>query len=150
MSIVDTHSRLKAMGKCLGYLGLLPFVAGAATALLFDELPAIVLRGFTLYSLAILSFMGGVHWGLALIMGTYKSKRLFISIIPVVVAWICLMILPGYLTVTMLGLAFIAQWAVDRPILAELSIPSWYLEMRPRLTYMVAGCHLFILFRLLG
>lgn len=149
MSTVDNHHQLQTMGKCLGYLGLLPFVTGAATALLFEELPAVVLRGFTLYSLAILSFMGGVHWGLALIMGTYQSKRLFISITPVAVAWICVMLLPGYLAVTILGLAFIAQWTVDRPILAELSIPSWYLEMRPRLAYVVAGCHLFILFRLL-
>ena len=150
MSTVDEHSRAQTTGKCLGYLGLLPFVAGGASALLSDELSPLVLQGFTLYSLALLSFMGGVHWGLALNLGTYQSKRLFISTTPVAVAWISLMTLPEYATVATLGLTFIAQWLVDRPILAELSIPSWYLEMRPQLTYTVAGCHLLILFRLLG
>ena len=149
MTIMNDHQRLQTIGVPLGYLGLVPFITGGTFALLSEELPPIILKGFSLYSLAILSFMGGIHWGLALIMGTHQSKRLFISVMPVMVAWVCLMVLPVRFTIAILGGAFIAQWLVDRPILAELSIPSWYLEMRPRLAYLVAGCHLLILFRLL-
>ena len=94
--------------------------------------------------------MGGVHWGLALISGTRQSARLLISVIPVVAAWICLITLPAHLTLAVLGGGFIAQWFVDRPIFQELPIPAWYLEMRPRLAYVVAGCHLFVFFRLLS
>jgi hypothetical protein len=146
----DDQNRMETMGTRLGYLGLLPFVAGAVAALLSSELESLALHAFVLYSLAILSFMGGVHWGLALITGTRQSSRLLVSVIPVIAAWICLMTLPVHLTLAVLGGGFIAQWFVDRPILAELPIPSWYLEMRPRLAYVVAGCHLFMVFRLMS
>ena len=148
--IVDEQVRVETMGMRLGYLGLIPFVFGAVTALLSQELVSLAFQAFILYSLAILSFMGGVHWGLALITGTRQSTRLLISVVPVVAAWICLIALPAPLTLAILGGGFIAQWFIDRPILAELPIPSWYLEMRPRLAYVVAGCHLFMLFRMMS
>ena len=148
--IVDEQVRVETMGMRLGYLGLIPFVFGAVTALLSQELVSLAFQAFILYSLAILSFMGGVHWGLALITGTRQSTRLLISVVPVVAAWICLIALPAPLTLAVLGGGFIAQWFIDRPILAELPIPSWYLEMRPRLAYVVAGCHLFMLFRMMS
>lgn len=147
---VDEQVRVETMGMRLGYLGLIPFVFGAVTALLSQELVSLAFQAFILYSLAILSFMGGVHWGLALITGTRQSTRLLISVVPVVAAWICLIALPAPLTLAVLGGGFIAQWLIDRPILAELPIPSWYLEMRPRLAYVVAGCHLFMLFRMMS
>jgi len=148
--ILDEQVRAENMGMRLGYLGLIPFLAGAVTALLSEELVLLAFQAFILYSLAILSFMGGVHWGLALIIGTRQSTRLLISVVPVIVAWICLIALPAPLTLAVLGGGFIAQWFIDRPILAELPIPSWYLEMRPRLAYAVAGCHLFMLFRMMS
>ena len=148
--ILDEQVRAENMGTRLGYLGLIPFLAGAVTALLSEELVSLALQAFILYSLAILSFMGGVHWGLALIIGTRQSTRLLISVVPVIVAWICMIALPATLTLAVLGGGFIAQWFIDRPILAELPIPSWYLEMRPRLAYAVAGCHLFMLFRMMS
>ena len=147
---VDEQVRVETMGMRLGYLGLIPFVFGAITALLSQELVSLAFQAFILYSLAILSFMGGVHWGLALITGTRQSTRLLISVVPVVAAWICLIALPAPLTLAVLGGGFIAQWFIDRPILAELPIPSWYLDMRPRLAYVVAGCHLFMLFRMMS
>ena len=147
---VDEQVRVETMGMRLGYLGLIPFVFGAITALLSQQLVSLAFQAFILYSLAILSFMGGVHWGLALITGTRPSTRLLISVVPVVAAWICLIALPAPLTLAVLGGGFIAQWFIDRPILAELPIPSWYLEMRPRLAYVVAGCHLFMLFRMMS
>ena len=147
---LDDQVRLETMGTRLGYLGLIPFVVGAVTALLSEGLVSLAFQAFILYSLAILSFMGGVHWGLALIIGTRQSTRLLVSVVPVIVAWICLIALPAPLTVAVLGGCFIAQWFIDRPILAELPIPSWYLEMRPRLAYAVAGCHLFMLFRMMS
>ncbi len=66
--------RLEQMGTRLGYLGLIPFVAGAITALVSEELANVALQAFILYSLGILSFMGGIHWGLALGYG-YTSEH---------------------------------------------------------------------------
>jgi len=147
---VDESARAERMGMRLGYLGLVPFIAGAVVALLFEDLHQLALRAFLLYSIVILSFMGGVHWGLALILGTRQSARLLIAVIPALVGWITLLVLPVHLALAILGGAYIAQWFIDRPILAELPTPPWYVEMRPRLAYTVAGCHLFMMFRLLG
>lgn len=142
--------RLEQMGTRLGYLGLVPFVIGAVVALVSEELAAFALQAFILYSLGILSFMGGIHWGLALVMGTKQSMRLLVSVVPVLIAWGCLLALPAHLSIAVLGGLYIAQWFVDRPIFDELPIPPWYVEMRPRLAYTVAGCHLFMLFRLMA
>lgn len=150
MTSTTEQLRLERMGTRLGYLGLLPFVGGALAALLSDALASAALNAFVLYSLAILSFMGGVHWGLALVIGTRQSARLFVSVVPVILAWLCLLTLPLHFTLAILGGAYIAQWVADRPILAELPIPAWYFEMRPRLAYVVAGCHLFMLFRIMA
>lgn len=147
---VDEFSRAERMGMRLGYLGLAPFVLGALVALLVEDLHQLALRAFLLYSIVILSFMGGVHWGLGLVLGTRQSARLLISVVPALVGWVTLLVLPVHLALAILGGAYIAQWFVDRPILAELPIPPWYVDMRPRLAYTVAGCHLFMLFRLLG
>lgn len=147
---VDEFARAERMGTRLGYLGLAPFVLGALAALLFEDLHQLALRAFLLYSIVILSFMGGVHWGLGLVLGTRQSSRLLISVVPALVGWVTLLVLPVHLALAILGGAYIAQWFVDRPILAELPIPPWYVDMRPRLAYTVAGCHLFMLFRLLG
>ena len=87
---------------------------------------------------------------LGLVLGTRQSSRLLISVVPALIGWLTLLVLPVHLALAILGGAYIAQWFVDRPILAELPIPPWYVEMRPRLAYTVAGCHLFMLFRLLG
>ena len=148
MNELSEQKRLERMGMRLGYLGLLPFVIGVLAAFLSNELSSLVLQAFVLYSLAILSFMGGIHWGLALILGTRQSTRLMISVLPVIIGWICLIALPIHFALSIIGAGFIVQWFVDRPILAELPIPSWYAKMRPQLAYVVAGCHLLVLFRL--
>lgn len=147
---IEEFARAERMGIRLGYLGLAPFLLGAFTALLVEDLHQVALRAFLLYSIVILSFMGGVHWGLGLVLGTRQSTRLLIAVMPALIGWSTLLVLPVHLALAILGGAYIAQWFVDRPILAELPIPPWYLEMRPRLAYTVAGCHLFMLFRLLG
>ena len=56
---VDEFARAERMGTRLGYLGLAPFVLGALAALLFEDLHQLALRAFLLYSIVILSFMGG-------------------------------------------------------------------------------------------
>jgi hypothetical protein len=150
MHELNEAERAEQMGTRLGYLGLIPFVVGAVTALISEELANVALQAFILYSLGILSFMGGIHWGLALVMGTRQSMRLLISVIPVLIAWGCLMALPAQFAIAVIGGMYIAQWFVDRPIFDELPIPPWYIEMRPRLAYTVAGCHLFMLFRLMA
>ena len=55
---LDEQVRVETMGVRLGYLGLTPFVIGAVTALLSQELVSLAFQAFVLYSIAILSFMG--------------------------------------------------------------------------------------------
>ena len=73
----------------LGYLGLLPFVAGAlALWLAPPDLAAKASRALLYYGAVILSFMGAVHWGLAM-HGDYpgRDRQLAMSVLPALVAW---------------------------------------------------------------
>jgi len=144
------NARAEMTGIFLGYFGLVPFIAGAVASLLLIDFNNFIINAFQTYSLAILSFMGGVHWGLALVEGPSLSTRLCLSVIPVIVGWFCVIVMPKDLALAVLGGAFIVQWLIDRSILASVSVPAWYLDMRPRLAYAVAGCHLFVVFRLIS
>ena len=62
MTADHDQTRIETMGVRLGYLGLVPFVVGAVAALPSNDLASVALQAFVLYSLAILSFMGGIHW----------------------------------------------------------------------------------------
>ena len=138
---VDEQVRVETMGMRLGYLDLIPFMVGV-TALLSQELVSLAFQAFILALTRNFIIHGGRSLGLG---SDYRdpTKHTTLNIrIPVVAAWICLIALPAPLTLAALGGGFIAQWFIDRPILAELPIPSWYLEMRPRLAYVVAGCHI--------
>jgi len=58
------HAKLTI--QTLGYAGLLPFYGFLAGFALLDDYPrALSVQGFLIYSLAILSFLGGTLWGFA-------------------------------------------------------------------------------------
>ena len=56
------------LATALGIAGLIPFAAGAALALLSDDAAA-ARAALLAYGAVILSFLGAVHWGLALASG---------------------------------------------------------------------------------
>ena len=125
----------------LGYAGLIPFVLLAALMWLVDAelLPfvAIALGG---YAAAIVSFLGGVHWGIGFMKGEASPRFHFIwGIVPSLIAWLALM-MPAYAALPLLGLVVVACYVVDSKTYPSAGLASW-LPMRLRLTVVAtASC----------
>ena len=120
----------------LGAAGVLPFVAGALTTWLVGDtrLGRWSLDAATLYGAVILSFLGGIQWGLILRKPDAKHSLLFLSVLPALLAWAALL-LPQQLTLATLILCFPACLLVD----FRLSIPAWFRSLRMGLTVVVVA-----------
>jgi hypothetical protein len=122
----------------LGGLGAIPFV-GLALALPLCPAALRLQLDFALlsYGAIILSFLGGIRWGLAIGQGSETSHRLLallgLSVTPSLVAWAALM-MPNEAGWMTLAAGFVVMLAID--ILAARSgdAPSWYPVLRWPLT----------------
>ena len=125
----------------LGYAGLIPFVLLTALMWLVDEelLPfvAVALSG---YAGAIVSFLGGVHWGIGFMKGEATPQFHFVwGVVPSLIAWLALM-MPAYAALPLFGLVVVACYAVDSKTYPAAGLASW-LPMRLRLTVVAtASC----------
>ena len=125
-------------GQWLGYAGLIPFAAALLGVLLGDaQRQAYFAQQFIAYGAVILSFVGAVHWGLALVGGRMRAMRLSMSILPALLAWAALL-LPATAAAWLLLAGFVAlrAWEAGPPVAATL--PGWYRQLRTRLTGAVA------------
>lgn len=117
----------------LGLAGLIPFVASALLSLSNDT-SEFGLRALTAYAAVILSFLGGVRWGVLLV----ESDRFdrfgpaIISVLPSLLAWLSLLLN----AVPMLGLLLVgllAQYLIDSgisPVRFGNYFPQWYPRLR--------------------
>lgn len=138
-----TSSRPTAIAV-LGYGGLLPFLGGAIGIWLPVSWAPVAAFGFMGYSAAILSFLGGLQWGIALQPETGRLReRLIVGVLPVLVAAISLPIGVRWgAPILLLGFVLLLVWECLRN---RTSMPAWYLPMRIRLTVIVAACHVAVL-----
>ena len=115
--------------RWLGFAGLLPFGAAALAALL----PRMPLHGLALtallaYGAVILSFLGGVRWGLAMAAATPGAlpAQLGLSVLPSLLGWAALL-LPPAAGLVLLAAGFLAMLLADR---REALAPAWYKRLR--------------------
>lgn len=119
----------------LGYAGLIPFVVGALGLWL---LPA-GLHGLTdmalrTYGALILSFLGAVHWGLAMRSAGHPANlQLELGVLPSLVAWLALM-LPAPWSYPALMLTFVVVLGFDLQATRQGLTPAWYPSLRVPLT----------------
>lgn len=118
----------------LGYVGLIPFVLLAGLMWLVDsELLPFVSIALGGYAAAIVSFLGGVHWGIGFMKGPDAPSLHFIwGVMPSLVAWLALM-MPTYAALPLLGLVLVACYIFDRKTYPTAGLANW-LPMRLRLT----------------
>jgi len=138
----STVTIIPAPARWLGMLGLIPFVAIAVASLLVDGLlKSELLFAQVAYGAVILSFLGGVHWGLALtdhkrLNGKNGWHILGISVIPALIGWLAL--IPQSRTgLMMLVAGFILMLWIDIRASATGNVPPWYPRLRWRLTLVV-------------
>lgn len=125
----------------LGYAGLIPFVGGAVFVWLLtgriDRDPFIFLvNGITAYAALIVSFLGGLPWGLVMRDAAQASdtvrKALWIGVSYSLLAWVALC-MPPHAGLVVLGALLIGCYVNDRRLYPLLGVGGW-LQLRFRLT----------------
>lgn len=130
----------EATAKILGYAGLIPFVtlsigSWIALPLISEPLPVLIA-----YAATILSFMGAIHWGIAMSGSKEQNNaRFYISVLPALLAWLALLIPPAY-ALAIFIFTFIALYLYERFSPDSVDFPQWYLPMRGTLTLVVVAC----------
>lgn len=121
----------------LGYGGLIPFLALAPASLLDHHYQALWSDALYAYGAIILSFVGALHWGLAMILPELSERQRSVcftwSVVPAMIAWLAVLFSPP-LAAPLLVFGFIAHYLQDRRLADQATLPDWYLPLRLRLT----------------
>lgn len=121
------------MALRLGYAGLLPFVAGALLVwVVLPEAHPYVTLALSAYAAVVISFLGGVHWGLAMRESAASAAGLIWGVVPSLLAWAAVMMVPASGLVIQ-GLVLLACYLVDRRLYPSQGVASW-LVLRFRLS----------------
>jgi hypothetical protein len=146
-AIVAPPARTYPPVPCLlGLAGLIPFVAGAAALALGLTLPLIgdvgqVRLALVVYAIAILSFLGGVRWGIALGQDdSGKATRDYVlAVIPALVGWMAAG-LAAPRDLWLLCAAFVILGLLDYGLVCRTVAPEWYGNLRLLLSGVAAFC----------
>ena len=132
--MTDNQDTAPPLAMLMGFGGLIPFFlcAGAAHSGVAPW-PGIALVICGVYGAAILSFIGAVHWGLA--MRGDRSQLWFAwSVAPALYAWQPVVFLDTRFALVALVPGFLISWSVDRHATAAGLLPAWYMRLRHMLT----------------
>ncbi|MFM8589645.1 MAG: DUF3429 domain-containing protein [Limnohabitans sp.] len=121
----------------LGYAGLIPFIFLALSLwLVGPELHPSVALALQCYGAVIVSFLGGIHWGVGFrnAITMHNAPRLFFlwGVTPSLLAWLGVM-MPAYAGLPLLGVVLIVCYLVDRKTWPSAGLAPW-LPMRLQLT----------------
>jgi hypothetical protein len=127
----------------LGLSGLVPFIACALALSGGFALPLIGGSGATrlalvVYAIAILSFLGGVRWGIAM-SGDQLTRDYVISVTPALIGWAAIG-LSRPRDLWMLCVAFIIYGLLDYGMACRVVAPEWYGRLRLFLSGVAALC----------
>lgn len=131
----------------LGYLGLLPFVV-QTLAVVFgpngeNSLAHHAAVGVASYAAVILSFLGGITWGLTVnnqtLASVQGSRELIYSMLPALGAWAAIL-LPTTLTLWFCAIGFIVTFAHDSRTARLHALPPWFLRLRLHLSLGAVVC----------
>lgn len=142
---VSANNEMPRSVLLLGWGGVLPF-AGLAIAVPFG-LPSPIPQAETMligYGAVILSFVGGVHWGLAMQSEAGSGNggaawQYVLSVIPALVGWTALA-LETFHALFELAAAFLALLIIDMAWVSGRKAPAWYGSLRLQLTSAVLLC----------
>ena len=124
----------------LGVAGLLPFVAGAAGLwLLPPEWAGLAALALLTYAAVIVSFLGGIHWGLAMPLAQTRRGLLVWGVLPGLLAWAGLLLNSAW-GLLLMAASLLLCYVVDCIIYRSLRLGGW-LGLRGLLTFVaVLSC----------
>lgn len=132
----------------LGGLGAIPFIALAGAMPFLDGATRpLVARALLTYGASILSFLGGIHWGLAIAplreaTPANLEARLILSVTPSLAAWVALLI-AGPTGLLLLAFAVVAMLFADLRATRLGEAPLWYPRLRIPLSCVVVATLVF-------
>jgi len=123
--------------RLLGHLGLLPFVLGAALVWVVNaEAHPYATLALSAFAAVVVSFLGGIHWGLGFRLSAPPASLFVWGIVPSLVAWIAVM-MPASAGLVVHGVMLLVCYAVDRRIYPTQGLSHW-LTLRFRLSAVAA------------
>lgn len=134
---------IKRIAWILAAAGVVPFLVATAALMSAEShvrVPAIA--GLVTYAAVILSFLGGIEWGLAIReeAGTERTRAMALgfSAVPSMAAWAVLWLpSPVWQVGAALGI-FVAVWAADQWMASRGLLPAWFVDLRTAITALVA------------
>jgi len=125
----------------LSSAGYVPFAGLSVGAMLPSPYQDQASLGLLIYGAIILSFLGGVHWGLEMARQsgsavTGSATRFGISVVPSLIAWASLA-LPQGIAPAGLVVGFSLMLAYDLYCVKQQLAPLWYRNLRLPLTLLV-------------
>ena len=120
--------------RLLGYAGLIPFVVLSAFLWIFPDsiYKDIIIFSLLAYGVTIVSFLGAIHWGLAMQQNTPNRFLLVWGVIPSLLGWIRLL-LGSVNGLLLLAATLWLCFAVDYKIYPKFGLQHW-MSMRFILT----------------
>ena len=138
-----SQKQVPSAAKWLGALGASPFIILAFSgAFLENFLQERIHFALAAYGAVILSFLGGIHWGLAIARADPDQKngatfaRLGVSVIPSLVGW-CALLLSAPIALPVMSIAFCGLLLFDWHVSLNMQAPAWYPKLRWPLTVIV-------------
>lgn len=127
------NSTVPPAASRLAYAGLLPFVLGAVLLwLVRAEAHPYVAVALSGYAAAVISFLGGIHWGLAFAQPRPAVSLFTWGVVPSLVAWVAV-VLPPYAGLVVQGAMLVVCYGVDRRVYPRYGAAHW-LTLRFRLS----------------
>lgn len=128
------------LARKLGFFGLVPFILLTLLCwIVHPDWLGYFINAQLYYGIAILSFLGGAHWGIALTMGDRDKelvrRALIWGVVPTIIAW-CSManVAVGFL-VQIVG--FVMGYRIDKQLYQSFGLPEWFINLRLQLTRVV-------------
>ncbi|MBO6757037.1 MAG: DUF3429 domain-containing protein [Roseibium sp.] len=133
--MLESENRIPGPALWLTAAGFLPFAALSLAAIIAPPDQHFQVRlALNMYGAIILSFLGGIHWGLEMgrqgtVRGAPSLSRLGASVVPALVAWGCLAMPYDYGSAALAG-AFGLMLAFDLYCARSGLVPIWYPRLR--------------------
>ncbi|MBT3069491.1 DUF3429 domain-containing protein [Rhodomicrobium sp. Az07] len=133
-SNVKASQAMPFPARAVGLACLLPFAMGALAVCLAPEIRAEAASALIVYGAIVLSFLGGVRWGFAVLEGGQASWSAYgLAAIPSLMAWIGAL-WGGPDGLAILALALAMWFFVEKAAPPALPLPAWYGRVRGVLT----------------
>lgn len=134
----------------LGYAGLIPFLGLAVFTGIYSgtETASYLAKINLIYALCIISFLGAVHWGIAIAVSQseqpiylagldpaeFETRSFIWGVTPSLLAWLAGAFSPAQHTLWILALILALVWLVDQRLLKPMKAFDSYLKLRNHLT----------------